>query len=399
MKNKLVKKAGIVLLAAAMVMGVAACGQKDTNTDGQAGTDAAATDTEKNETAKATGVSTKDYNPDDYVTLGDYEGLEVEVDTYNYTAEDVEQEMQSEFDYYIQNTQAYDYKKLDKDTVEDGDIVNIDYVGKKDGVAFDGGTAQGAHLTIGAGQFIDGFESGLIGHKVGETVSLNLTFPEQYHSEELAGQAVVFDVTINSIDEQSVPELNDEAVQKMGSGHNTVDEFKKSTEEYIAEKVAEQNEESKKAAVWEKVYGLCKVSDPPEAMVQDVLDRIATNLAAYANQYQVSEDDFLTIYMGTTREEYDVSSKENAVTSASEKLVAAAIAKKEGIEITDEVINEYASKDAEKYGYDSADAVIQQAGKESYYDYVLGQKVDDFLLTKVKIKEKEPVSIMSTLNN
>ena len=399
MKNKLVKKAGIVLLAAAMVMGVAACGQKDTNTDGQAGTDAAATDTEKNETAKATGVSTKDYNPDDYVTLGDYEGLEVEVDTYNYTAEDVEQEMQSEFDYYIQNTQAYDYKKLDKDTVEDGDIVNIDYVGKKDGVAFDGGTAQGAHLTIGSGQFIDGFESGLIGHKVGETVSLNLTFPEQYHSEELAGQAVVFDVTINSIDEQSVPELNDEAVQKMGSGHNTVDEFKKSTEEYIAEKVAEQNEESKKAAVWEKVYGLCKVSDPPEAMVQDVLDRIASNLAAYANQYQVSEDDFLTIYMGTTREEYDVSSKENAVTSASEKLVAAAIAKKEGIEITDEVINEYASKDAEKYGYDSADAVIQQAGKESYYDYVLGQKVDDFLLTKVKIKEKEPVSIMSTLNN
>ncbi|MCR5339026.1 MAG: trigger factor [Lachnospiraceae bacterium] len=399
MKNRLVKKAGIVLLAAAMVMGVAACGQKDTNTDGQAGTDAAATDTEKNETAKATGVSTKDYNPDDYVTLGDYEGLEVEVDTYNYTAEDVEQEMQSEFDYYIQNTQAYDYKKLDKDTVEDGDIVNIDYVGKKDGVAFDGGTAQGAHLTIGSGQFIDGFESGLIGHKVGETVSLNLTFPEQYHSEELAGQAVVFDVTINSIDEQSVPELNDEAVQKMGSGHNTVDEFKKSTEEYIAEKVAEQNEESKKAAVWEKVYGLCKVSDPPEAMVQDVLDRIASNLAAYANQYQVSEDDFLTIYMGTTREEYEVSSKENAVTSASEKLVAAAIAKKEGIEITDEVINEYASKDAEKYGYDSADAVIQQAGKESYYDYVLGQKVDDFLLTKVKIKEKEPVSIMSTLNN
>ncbi len=399
MKNRLVKKAGVVLLAAAMVMGVAACGQKDTNTDGQAGTDAAATDTEKNETAKATGVSTKDYNPDDYVTLGDYEGLEVEVDTYNYTAEDVEQEMQSEFDYYIQNTQAYDYKKLDKDTVEDGDIVNIDYVGKKDGVAFDGGTAQGAHLTIGSGQFIDGFESGLIGHKVGETVSLNLTFPEQYHSEELAGQAVVFDVTINSIDEQSVPELNDEAVQKMGSGHNTVDEFKKSTEEYIAEKVAEQNEESKKAAVWEKVYGLCKVSDPPEAMVQDVLDRIASNLAAYANQYQVSEDDFLTIYMGTTREEYDVSSKENAVTSASEKLVAAAIAKKEGIEITDEVINEYASKDAEKYGYDSADAVIQQAGKESYYDYVLGQKVDDFLLTKVKIKEKEPVSIMSTLNN
>ncbi len=387
------------MLAAAMVMGVAACGQKDTNTDGQAGTDAAATDTEKNETAKATGVSTKDYNPDDYVTLGDYEGLEVEVDTYNYTAEDVEQEMQSEFDYYIQNTQAYDYKKLDKDTVEDGDIVNIDYVGKKDGVAFDGGTAQGAHLTIGSGQFIDGFESGLIGHKVGETVSLNLTFPEQYHSEELAGQAVVFDVTINSIDEQSVPELNDEAVQKMGSGHNTVDEFKKSTEEYIAEKVAEQNEESKKAAVWEKVYGLCKVSDPPEAMVQDVLDRIASNLAAYANQYQVSEDDFLTIYMGTTREEYEVSSKENAVTSASEKLVAAAIAKKEGIEITDEVINEYASKDAEKYGYDSADAVIQQAGKESYYDYVLGQKVDDFLLTKVKIKEKEPVSIMSTLNN
>ena len=188
-------------------------------------------------------------------------------------------------------------------------------------------------------------------------------------------------------------------VQKMGTGQNTVDEFRKYTEGFIAEKVAEQNEESKKAAVWEKVYNLCKVSDPPEAMVQDILDRIQANLTAYANQYQVSEDDFLTIYMGTTREEYEVSSKENAVTSASEKLVAAAIAKKEGIEITDEVINEYAAKDAEKYGYSSADEVIKQAGKESYYDYVLGQKVDDFLLTKVKINEKEPVSIMTTLNN
>mgnify|MGYP000361561996 FL=1 len=98
---------------------------------------------------------------------------------------------------------------------QEGDVVTIDYEGKKDGVAFDGGTAQDQQLELGSGSFIDGFEDGIVGHNIGETFDLNLTFPEDYKSEDLAGQAVVFTVTLDKISEVIVPELTDELVAEL----------------------------------------------------------------------------------------------------------------------------------------------------------------------------------------
>ena len=379
----------MTVLCLAIVLGVTGCGKEQT--EGDAGAKTSDAD------AKSGSVSAADYDIDKYVTLGDYEGLEVSVPVYNFTDQDVETEMQGEAEYYINSTGAYEYKPLDKDTVEDGDIVNIDYVGTKEGVAFEGGTAQGAHLTIGSGQFIDGFESGLIGHKVGEKVSLNLTFPEQYQSAELAGQAVVFDVTINSIDEQSMPEINDQFVQLMGMGLNTVEEFREDTKKYLTEQCEQRNLSEKRNAVWQAVFNTCSVKEPPQELVDDVLKRIQENLTKYATQYGVTEDVLITQYMGTTKEQYDIDSKESAVNAAKEKLVAAAIAKQAGITLTDEELKEFAEKDASSYGYDSGDKVLEEVGKGAYYDFALGQKVDDYLVTKVKVSEQEPVSIMSTM--
>ena len=397
------KKISVLLMSTMVVVSLSACGNKAGNADAsadagtgtEAGTEEGSGSKDADTDTVDEGVSTKDYVAEDYVTIGNYEGMEVSVPVYNYSDEDVETEMNAEFEYYVNSTGASGYQVVDKDTVENGDIVNIDYVGTKDGVAFDGGTAQGYHLTIGSGQFIDGFESGLEGHKVGEKVSLNLTFPEEYHSEELAGQAVVFDVTINSIEEEKTPELNDDFVKQMGLGVNTVEEFKKNTEDYLKKQVEERNKVEKKNAVWEAVFDTCSVQDPPDDMVNDILSRIRSNLLRYAEQYNVSEEDFITQYMGTTREEYDTQCRTSAIRTAKEKLAAAAIAKKEGIEVTDETIQEYAQMDAENYGYESAEAVINETGAGAYYDYVMGQKVDEMLLTKVKINEMAPVSILS----
>ncbi len=384
------KRSLIVILCLSIALAICSCGKQDTAQE--------TTDLQEGQTAKASGgISAKDFDVEKYVTIGDYEGMEVSVPVYNFTDEDVEKEMQSEVEYYISNSGAYDYKPLDKDTVEDGDIVNIDYVGTKDGVAFDGGTASGAHLTIGSGQFINGFESGLVGHKVGEKVSLNLTFPENYQSAELAGQAVVFDVTINSIDEQSEPELNDNFVKLMGTGANTVDEFREEIKKYLTEQCEQRNESEKKSAVWNAVLEKSTIKDPPEELVNDVLARIAENLTQYAAQYGVSEDELITQYMNTTREQYDMDSKESAIDAAQEKLLAAAIAKQAGITLTDEELRETAENDAASYGYDSADKVLESVGEGAYYDYALGQKVDDYLVSTVKIVEQEPVSIMTTV--
>lgn len=144
---------------------------------------------------------------EDYVTLTDCHSIVVDRTSTEYQAY-----YERIFESYVANASAYD--KITDGTVKDGDTVNIDYTGKKDGVAFEGGTATGQNLVIGSKSFIDGFESGLIGKKVGSTVDLNLTFPTDYSQKDLAGKAVVFTVKINYV--QALPEKNDETAKKLG---------------------------------------------------------------------------------------------------------------------------------------------------------------------------------------
>lgn len=194
------KKRFAVLLALSLTLGVlAGCGDK-TNTDGGNTTES------QKESAIAGATAAAEYESEipvvdgdvdvlSNVTLsGDYKGLELSIAKQTeVTDEDVE-------NIAIQTYNQMGAKSnVEKTVVESGDTVNIDFEGKKDGVAFDGGTSQGYNLTIGSGSFIDGFEDGLIGVNVGDTVDLNLTFPEGYQNADLAGQDVVFTVTVNFI--------------------------------------------------------------------------------------------------------------------------------------------------------------------------------------------------------
>ncbi|MCR5419074.1 MAG: trigger factor [Lachnospiraceae bacterium] len=388
----------VCLLGMSMLCG---CGNDSKKTDDAAETSEESSSADSETKTKSGAISATDFDVDKYVKIGDLDGLEVTVPAYTFSDEDVEKQMQNELEYYVQSTGAYAYTPiLDRDTVEVGDTVDIDYVGTKDGVAFDGGTAEGYHLQIGSGQFIEGFEEGLVGHKVGEKVSLNLTFPEEYHSEELAGAAVVFDVTINNLVEQSMPELTDDVVKNMGQeGLETVDQFRTEIRQYLQDECDNRNSSEKTTAVWNAVVAKCEVSDPPQELVDDVLLRISENLTRYAQQYGVTEDVLITQYMGTTQEQYDADSLQSAQDAAKEKLIAAAIAKQAGLSLTDEELNEAAAKDAESFGYDSAEAVLNDIGKGAYYDYALGQKIDEYLLTKVKVVEQEPVSILGTMQD
>jgi trigger factor len=154
-----------------------------------------------------------EYTALDYVTLGEYKGLNVSLEEMKVTDEDVEDEIA----YNMRLSEIYE--SLEEGTVHDGDVANIDYEGKLDGEAFDGGTAKGYDLEIGSGTFIDGFEDGLIGVAVGDTVDLTLTFPENYSNEDLAGQETVFTVTVNEI--KRTPELTDEHAETLSDGEYT----------------------------------------------------------------------------------------------------------------------------------------------------------------------------------
>ena len=216
MKKKIAK----VLVAGLIGLQLIGCSNQNTaNTEENKET----TETAENTEAASVSIYFNEINADEYVTLGDYKGLEVVSNVVTITDADVD----AYIEYMLSMSGGALEEVTDRDVVENGDVANIDYIGKKDGVAFDGGTAEGYDLGIGTGTFIPGFEEGLVGVKKGETVDLNLTFPENYSAADLAGAEVVFTVTVNGIYKEVTPEFTDEYVAELGIENiSTVEEYR-----------------------------------------------------------------------------------------------------------------------------------------------------------------------------
>ena len=271
------KKSIAVMLAAVMTLSMAACGSKKSDD-----TTAAAETTGAQETTAAAGETSAAEMPEyvsafdlgdisEYVELGEYKNIEVTEQDTTVTDEDVEKELQSQ----LENATP-EYAQVMEGTVKDGDVVNIDFVGKMNGEEFQGGSGSDFNLTIGSGQFIDGFEDGLIGKNVGDTVTLDLTFPEDYSktNTELNGAAVEFTVTINYIQgEELARELNDAFVQKQTNGqYNTVDEYRA----YIREDLESSNQDTAKKTeineAWGKIKENATFKKDPEELINYIHD-------------------------------------------------------------------------------------------------------------------------------
>lgn len=223
-----------------------------------------------------------DVNLSKHLTLADYKNIEVDKASKDYT--DYRDYV---FENYVANANAYE--QVTTGTVADGDTVNINYTGKKDGVAFEGGTAENQFLVIGSKSLIDGFESGLIGKEVGSTVDLNLTFPSDYGSTDLAGKAVVFTVKINYV--QKMPEINDATAVKLGfeTSDKLNEELDKQATNYIIVQYLTKNS------------SVDKYSKNDKAIFDKEYEDTIAEMQTYATNYQMSLDDFLTYYVGTTQ--------------------------------------------------------------------------------------------------
>lgn len=337
-------------------------------------------------------------DPDDYVTLGDYDGLPAEIAYYTFSEEDVQMCVENDLGFYVEYFDLYDYEPIvSANTVENGSLVNIDYRGTLDGVAFDGGTAAGAHLLIGSGSFIPGFEDGLIGANVGDVVELNVTFPENY-TEELAGQDAVFTVSVNSIDIQLMPTFTDELIASMNLGEDltTYDAYVQYVRDYLKENCDEENQYILEDTVWEAAYSVCQVSDPPEFLVNSYVNDLEEYYESYAAYYGMDMETFVTSQMGITMEEYARMKQEYAIDQAKVELAYMAIAKAEGIDVDDAKIQEVAEEEYEMYGYISADEFITSITKFDFRSYVRRKLVTERLKEKIKIIELEPVSYLQS---
>ncbi len=368
------KNLKVFMYSMAAVMMVSGCSKK---TDSAADTTAGTTAVETTEASQAAGETAGTEGSEAETgsagrvdwgkveSLGSYKGVVYTPMSTEISDEEVEAQIQS---LLAANPAIREVER----PAEEGDIVNIDYVGKKDGVAFDGGTASGYDLTLGSGQFIDGFEDGLIGTAAGDKVNLDLTFPEEYHSEELAGQAVVFEVTVNSVKESAEAELNDEFIAA-NTDSATVDEYRKAVREDLEETARLNAENQKMSDVLMKVVEDSEVTVPEES-VETVYQE---QRAYYEQQVQMFGMDLETwvSYYGIDLETFESDLRTEAAEACKSNAVIMAVAEAENITVEDGDREQLAAD----YGYPDVDTMIEDAGEDAVDERILMEKAMQFI--------------------
>lgn len=358
MKRKIVT----TIMAVSLVAMMTACGNNAASSDKKE-------ETKKTESNKDnTSDTSDDYKISECVELGKY--MELAKETAKVTDKEVDSYINEQLE-----TNA-EKEKIKKGKVKDGDTINMNYEGKIDGKAFEGGSKKGAALTIGSNSFIDGFEEGLVGVKVGDTVDLNLTFPKDYQSKEVAGKKAVFTVTVNYIEGKPIiPELTDKYVKK-NTQYKTVDEYKKATKENLLNEKKTANEN----AVWQEAVKNAKIKKYP----QSELDKSFESVKSYYEQMAASygmELDALLSQFGSSEKTFKKDTEEMVKANVAEKLVALAIIEKENLTISDKEYDEKIQEYVERYeGYNSKEEIEKAVKPEDLKQQMLFEKVQKLVI-------------------
>ncbi len=387
MKKKFMLSAALMLTVAC----VSACGSNATNDGTAEGSAEASAETTGSEEA-AQDLPTKtvlDYDLDKLVTLGNYVGNTIEATKTEITDEAVESSLKS----------AYASNPLMKDVtdraVENGDTVNIDYEGKYADTleAFEGGTSENYPLVIGSGSFIDGFEDGLIGVKIGETVDLNLTFPENYQATDLAGKDVIFTVKVNSI-QVAEEEPSDEWVASLGlEDAKTLEEYKAQLKEELEADAEEEYKAEVMNQAIEVAVDNATVEEVPEELYNRYKIMVNTSVESYIQQLyytygiQTTVDDYISSLMQSngisgTVEDYI----SDIVTQQTKRsMIVQAIANKEGIEVSEQEVDDMIRTYYDSYYsqmYSTFEEFKATLDTEDYRETILTDKVAEFLVEK-----------------
>ena len=301
------------------------------------------------------------------VELGEYKGVEVTKADAEVTDADVEEELKKVQD---QNSRTV---SVEDRAVKDGDMTVIDFEGFIDGEAFDGGKGENYPLTIGSHSFIDTFEEQMIGMNIGEEKELNVTFPEDYHAENLKGKPATFKVTVKEIKEKQLPELDDDFAQDV-SDFDTLAEYKDDLKKKIAERKESEAKAKKESEAIEKVVEAAKM-DIPQAMIDTQVNRMLEDFAMRLQQQGLSVEQYFQ-YTGMTSDKIMEEMKPEAVKRIKNSLVLEAVAKAESIEVSEEEFEAELQKMADMYKME-----IEKI-KEFMQDAEAKQMKDDIAIQK-----------------
>ena len=386
------RKKKIFAVAAILAMAVfaAACGKK--------GTESKASASDIKESAAASSSTLTEDSPEikelenmtvpeepkvsemGKITLPDFKTISV-------TVAPMENVTQEEVDAVIQQALA-ESPEVVEDAAKEGDTVNIDYSGSIDGVKFDGGTAEKQDLKLGSGQFIPGFEDQLIGAKAGETVTVKVTFPEQYGNADLAGKAAEFEVKVNEVKRE--PELSDEWVKNYdGTTAETIESYR----DQIREQLQNRKEFNYHSEIQDQA--IQQISEKTEVeLSKNFLDYakayiLNAQLSQY-KQYGMGAADVINM-SGKTVEQFKEDAYANAEAYAKQLFIMRKIADEQNIRATDELLDELAKAESSLTGEETNRIkLIEQYGKELVEEAAIRNKVMDYIESQIKITEEEP---------
>lgn len=342
----------------------------------------------------------------EYVTLGDYKGLVIEVDDATVTEEQVKGEYDAIIKHYTEK------EKLTEGTVKEGDMINLDFTGYLDGKAFENGSTEGkgTDYTVGGvkddkgnvtGKYIDDLDKQLVGLEVGKEYDLKCTFPKDYGKEELNGKEVVFKVKVNCIyGKDIVPELNDDLIKKLTDGdYTTLEAYDK----YLREELYKYNLENQQTAyeygMWSTIIKNCGRNGFPEDVLKTYFDGYYNDYKNYYTQmaslYGLDYTTYLVLYAGTTDAELQKYCQSLAEAELEYTMIAVEIAKVEGIDLTDEEIASQKAVIVESYSYADVAALEEQYkgfGENYFKESFLFDKVNEFLKEQNEMKVGEKSS-------
>ena len=312
---------------------------------------------------------------DEYIKLGDYDGITVALTT---SSEITEKDVAD----YVANVLAQNTFTVNVDRpAQNGDVLIIDYAGSIDGELFEGGLAQDREITLGAGGFIPGFEDGIVGMRAGETKTVTATFPQDYGVDELNGKAAQFEITVSSVAEKRDPEYTDEFVKQV-LDFDSIEAYEEYVRGVLADQRAQTIDSEKQSAVLTRISGGATVLKYPEGLAESYAAQQIASARSYADMYGVDYDTFVQQGIGMTAAAYEQSVLEDAREYVKETMVLFAVAKAENLMPTEEerVMELYTF--LSYYGYEELGAMCEDYGLSEAYVHNL---IDTSLTTNAAL--------------
>lgn len=379
------KKAVVAMLIMCMAVSAAACGKSSdtektttetTDTKDSEDSEKDSTDTDTKETDSSGEnrlVSAKDVSK--YVTIGEYKGLELTRTSQPVTDDDV----QAEINYNLEDNGS----EVKDGTVENGDTVTINFTGTIDGKEFDGGSAEDYELVVGDGEMIDGFEDGIVGMKSGETKELDLTFPDDYYEESVAGKAVVFKVTLQKFTRPA--ELTDEWVAE-NTEYKTVDEYRAAVKTQLEDTAVQTADYELYSDAWNEVQAASEIKDYPKEDVDAAKKSYQELNEKYVKDAGMEMADFLES-QGMSEEDYESECQQYAESKVEQNLIVQGIMDAEGLSIDDEETQKLKDDLIKEYGFASIDEMIETYGEQEVNESLALLRVERFIVDNANVTE------------